>query len=340
MDFYKITRPILFRLDPERAHNLTMTGLRMITRLKAESLLNPGISTEPIEVMGITFPNRIGLAAGLDKAGNCISALGAMGFGAIEVGTITPRAQDGNPKPRLFRIREREAIINRMGFNNPGIDAALENITLSRKGFEGVVGINIGKNKVTENSRAIDDYLECFRKAYPLADYIAVNISSPNTAGLRDLQDPEAAEQLLRRLKKEQALMHEEHGRYVPFAVKIAPDIQSGQIKGLAELFNALRMDAVIATNTTISREAVDGLPHSSENGGLSGNPLAEKSTEVIAALHRDLDPSIPIIGVGGIDSVESAAAKIAAGAKLVQVYTGLIYRGPALVRELLAANL
>ena len=208
MDFYKITRPILFRLDPERAHRLTMTGLRIMTRFKAESLLSPGISAEPIEVMGIKFPNRIGLAAGLDKSGNCISALGAMGFGSIEVGTITPLAQDGNPKPRLFRVKERQAIINRMGFNNPGIDTALENISLSRKGFKGVVGINIGKNKVTENSRAIDDYLQCFRKAYPIADYIAVNISSPNTAGLRDLQNPQTAEGLLSRLKDEIGRAH------------------------------------------------------------------------------------------------------------------------------------
>ena len=340
MDFYKITRPILFRLDPERAHGLTMTGLRIMAGLKVESLLSPGISAEPIEVMGIKFPNRIGLAAGLDKSGNCISALGAMGFGSIEVGTITPLAQDGNPKPRLFRIKDRQAIINRMGFNNPGIDKALENIRLSRKGFKGVVGINIGKNKVTENSQAIDDYLKCFRKAYPIADYIAVNISSPNTAGLRDLQNPQTAEDLLSRLKDEQALLQEESGRYVPFAVKIAPDIHCGQIKELCELFNALRIDAVIATNTTISREAIKGLPHATENGGLSGSPIAEKSTEVIAELSEDLDKSIPIIGVGGIDSVTSAKEKIKAGAKLVQVYTGLIYRGPSLVRELLAANL
>ena len=340
MDFYKITRPILFRLDPERAHSLTMTGLRIMARLKAESLLSPGISTEPIEVMGIKFPNRIGLAAGLDKSGNCISALGAMGFGSIEVGTITPRAQDGNPKPRLFRLKERQAIINRMGFNNPGIDTALENIRLSRKGFKGVVGINIGKNKITENSRAIDDYLICFRKSYPIADYIAVNISSPNTAGLRDLQNPQTAEGLLSRLKDEQALLHEESGRYVPFAVKIAPDIHCEQIKDLSELFNALRIDAVIATNTTISRETIKGVAGATENGGLSGSPLAETSTEVIAKLYEELDTSIPIIGVGGIDSVTSAEQKIKAGAKLVQVYTGLIYRGPSLVRELLEANL
>ena len=340
MDFYKLTRPLLFRLDPEKAHSLTLAGLRIMTRLKAHSLLNPGITSEPIEVMGIKFPNRVGLAAGLDKAGNCIAGFGAMGFGAIEVGTITPLAQRGNPKPRLFRIRERQAIINRMGFNNPGIDGALRNIELSRKGFAGVLGINIGKNKTTANDLAITDYLTCFRKAYPVADYIAVNISSPNTAGLRDLQKPEAAGHLLRRLKEEQALLYEKSGRHVPFAVKIAPDITGGQINDLADLFSSLRIDAVIATNTTTSRGELQGLPYSNEDGGLSGNPLAAQSTDVIASLHDALDKSIPIIGVGGIDSHESAAAKIAAGAKLVQIYTGLIYRGPSLVSELLSAKL
>ncbi|MCP4849307.1 MAG: quinone-dependent dihydroorotate dehydrogenase [Verrucomicrobiaceae bacterium] len=340
MDFYKLTRPLLFRLDPEKAHHLTLAGLRMLTRLKADSLLSPGIHSEPVEVMGIKFPNRIGLAAGLDKAGNCISGFGAMGFGSVEVGTITPLPQNGNPKPRLFRIREREAIINRMGFNNPGIDAALKNIANSRKGFAGIVGINIGKNKDTDNSQAIDDYLTCFRKAYPSADYIAVNISSPNTVGLRELQLPETARNLLLSLKQEQQKLHEESGKYVPFAVKIAPDMESRQILALADLFNDVQIDAVIATNTTIRRDNLQGVPHENEKGGLSGSPLARQSTEVIAALYKAMDKAIPIIGAGGIDSAKQARAKIEAGAKLVQIYTGLIYRGPSLVNELLNAKL
>jgi dihydroorotate dehydrogenase len=340
VDFYKLTRALLFRLDPEKAHHLTLAGLRMMMRLKAHSLLAPGIRSEPVEVMGIKFPNRVGLAAGLDKAGNCISAFGAMGFGCVEVGTITPLAQIGNPKPRLFRVREREAIINRMGFNNPGIDEALKNIALSRKGFEGILGINIGKNKDTGNAQAIDDYLTCFRKAYPAADYIAVNISSPNTAGLRDLQLPENAGNLLSRLKQEQQKLHAQSGQFVPFAVKIAPDMEQDQILALAELFNSLQIDAVIATNTTIRRDNLQDLPHANEKGGLSGSPLAKQSTEVIAALYKAMDKAIPIIGAGGIDSAQEARAKIDAGAKLVQIYTGLIYRGPSLVSELLSAKL
>ena len=340
MDFYKLTRPLLFRLGPEQAHRLTLAGLRMTRRLGVEWMLHPGIRSEPVEVMGIEFPNRVGLAAGLDKAGDCISGLGAMGFGTIEVGTITPLPQSGNPKPRLFRIRERQAIINRMGFNNPGIDAALRNIARSRKNFDGVLGINIGKNKDTGNAQAIDDYLTCFRKAYQAADYIAVNISSPNTAGLRDLQQPATAEQLLLRLKEEQERLHQQSGKFVPFAVKIAPDMERGQLLGLTDLFNALHVDAVIATNTTTRRDDLKKLPHANETGGLSGTPLAQGSTEVIATLHGALDKTIPIIGVGGIDSADEAGAKIAAGAKLVQLYTGLIYRGPALVRELLDAKL
>ena len=312
----------------------------MTMRLGAGRLLHPGIRSEPVEVMGLQFPNRVGLAAGLDKAGDCISGLGAIGFGSIEVGTITPIPQSGNPKPRLFRIKQREAIINRMGFNNPGIDAALRNIARSRRGFNGVLGINIGKNKDTGNAKAVEDYLTCFRKAYMVADYIAVNISSPNTTGLRDLQQPATAEQLLLRLKEEQERLHQESGKFVPFAVKIAPDMDDGQLLALANLFNSLHIDAVIATNTTTRRDGLQDSPHANQSGGLSGAPLAQASTEVIAALHSVLDKNIPIIGVGGIDSAEEARAKIAAGAKLVQLYTGLIYRGPALLRELLDAKL
>ncbi len=340
MDFYKIARAILFRLDAERAHHLTLSGLRAASKIGADRLLDPGVGPDPVEVMGLRFPNRVGLAAGLDKAGDCIAGFGAMGFGSVEVGTLTPRPQPGNPKPRLFRIRERAAIINRMGFNNPGMEAALDNIAASRKGFEGVLGINIGKNKDTPNERAIDDYLTCFRKAYAAADYIAVNVSSPNTAGLRDLQDPAAAGNLLRTLKDEQAALAAETGKHVPFAVKIAPDMDDVQLRELGALFGELEMDAVIATNTTIARDAVEGLPHAGEPGGLSGAPLAGRSTEVIAALRGALPAGVPIIGVGGIACAADAQAKIDAGATLVQVYTGLIYRGPALVRELLAARL
>jgi len=333
---YSLIRPILFRLDAERAHHLTIAGLRVASRLRLDKLLSPRIASKPVEMMGLTFPNRVGLAAGLDKAGQCVAGFGAMGFGHVEVGTITPRPQAGNPKPRLFRIREREAIINRMGFNNPGMDGALDNVARSRRGFEGVLGINIGKNKDTPNERAIDDYLICFRKAYAAADYIAVNVSSPNTAGLRDLQDPEAAGSLLKRLKEEQDALAEETGRRLPFAVKIAPDMDDAQITELGALFGEIEMDAVIATNTTVSREAVKGLKHSDEAGGLSGAPLTARSTEVIGELRAALDPKIPIIGVGGIGSAADAQAKIEAGATLVQIYSGLIYKGPALVRELL----
>jgi len=341
VDFYKIARAILFRFDAERAHHLTLSGLRAASFLGADALLTPRTAktlSRPVEVMGLQFPNRVGLAAGMDKAGTCISGFGAMGFGAVEVGTLTPRPQVGNPQPRLFRIRERHAIINRMGFNNPGMEAALNNIAHSRRNFRGVLGINIGKNKDTPNAQAVDDYLIGFRKAYTAADYIAVNVSSPNTAGLRDLQDPEAAGNLLRALQAEQHALTEKTGKRVPFAVKIAPDMGDAQLRELGALFGEIGIDAVIATNTTIERGAVKGLPHAEETGGLSGAPLTERSTEVIATLRAALKAEIPIIGVGGISCAADAQAKIDAGAALVQIYTGLIYRGPALVREILAA--
>jgi dihydroorotate dehydrogenase len=335
---YRLIRPLLFRMSAERAHHVTLAGLRAASAVGLDKLLSPEISDSPVEVMGLRFPNRLGLAAGLDKAGQCIRGFGQMGFGHVEVGTITPRPQAGNPKPRLFRIKEREAIINRMGFNNPGMAAGLDNIAQSRRGFRGVLGINIGKNKDTPNENAIDDYLTCFRKAYTAADYIAVNVSSPNTVGLRDLQDPEAAGNLLKQLKEEQVAMTEETGRRVPFAVKIAPDMESAQIADLGAMFSEIKMDAVIATNTTISRDSVKGLPHCDEAGGLSGAPLTERSTQVIAELRAALDAKIPIIGVGGIVSGADARAKLEAGAALVQIYSGLIYRGPELIKEVLRA--
>ncbi len=335
MNFYKIARPILFRLDAERAHDLTLRGLRIAQRMGITSFLSPGHSKEPVKLMGLNFPNRVGLAAGLDKSGNCVAGFGSMGFGFVEVGTITPVAQEGNPRPRLFRVREHEAIINRMGFNNPGIETALDNIQKSRKGFEGILGINIGKNKKTPNENALDDYLHCFRKSYTHADYIAVNVSSPNTSGLRELQTPKFARELLSPIMDEREKLKEQTGKSVPVAVKIDPDMGTDQIKELSELFIELELDAIIATNTTVSRDSINDHRLSTETGGLSGSPLNEKSNEVIAKLHTELKDKVPIIGVGGINSKEDAQEKLSAGASLVQIYTGLIYQGPSLIKEL-----
>ena len=335
MNFYKIARSILFRLDAERAHHLTLSGLRIAQRLGITSFLSPGHSKEPIKLMGLEFPNRVGLAAGLDKSGNCVAGFGSMGFGFVEVGTITPLAQEGNPRPRLFRVREHEAIINRMGFNNPGIEKALENIQKSRKGFEGILGINIGKNKNTPNENALDDYLHCFRESYDHADYIAVNVSSPNTSGLRELQTPKFARELLSPIMDEREKLKGDTGKNVPVAVKIDPDMGNDQIRELSELFIKLGLDAIIATNTTVSRDSISNHRLSTETGGLSGSPLNKKSNEVIAKLHAELKDKVPIIGVGGINSKEDAQEKLSAGASLVQVYTGLIYQGPSLIKEL-----
>lgn len=335
MNFYKIARPLLFRLDAERAHHLTLSGLRIAQKLGISSFLGPNYSKEPVKVMGLNFPNRVGLAAGLDKSGNCVAGFGSMGFGFVEVGTITPRAQEGNPRPRLFRVREHEAIINRMGFNNPGIETALDNIEKSRRGFGGILGINIGKNKSTPNENALDDYLHCFRKSYVHADYIAVNVSSPNTSGLRELQTPKFARELLSPIMNEREKLKDETGKNVPVAVKIDPDMGNDQIRELSGLFIELGLDAIIATNTTISRESISDHRLSGETGGLSGSPLNEKSNEVIAKLHTELKDEVPIIGVGGINSKQDAQEKLSAGASLIQVYTGLIYQGPSLIKEL-----
>ena len=290
----------------------------------------------PVEVMGLKFPNRVGLAAGLDKEGNTIDALGRLGFGCIEIGTITPRPQAGNPKPRLFRLIPDEAIINRMGFNNPGIDAGVANV-LKSKTFGGIIGFNIGKNKDTPNERAADDYLACLRKAYPVADYVAVNLSSPNTPGLRDLQGAEASARLLATLKLDQEKLAAEHGRHVPLLFKVAPDLGEEQIRDLSKVFLNGGLDGLIATNTTLDREAVRQHPRAAEAGGLSGRPLMDKSTEVLEKFHRELGGRIPIIGVGGISSLADAQSKLRAGASLVQIYTSFIYQGPLLVRELAA---
>ena len=333
---YRLARPLLFALDPEAAHDLTLNALRTLqgTPLLPRSPL--GIA-ERVSVMGIEFPNRIGLAAGLDKNGECIDGLAALGFGFIEIGTVTPRPQPGNPKPRLFRLPECQAIINRMGFNNLGLEALIANVKRAR--FRGILGINIGKNFDTPIERAAEDYLTCLKRVYPYARYVAVNVSSPNTKDLRQLQAASELDALLGTLKQAQAPLADRHGRYVPLALKIAPDLEEVQISTIADAVCRHRIDAVIATNTTISRNGVDGQPHAEETGGLSGAPLFEKSTAVVRSLAKRLRGEVPIIGVGGIVSGEQARAKLEAGASLVQIYTGLVYRGPGLVKEAVAAT-
>ena len=333
--FYPLLRPALFSLEPEDAHRLPLASLDVAHRVGLLGLLPRSAGTR-VRVMGLDFPNAVGLAAGLDKDGAHINALGALGFGFVEIGTVTPRPQAGNPQPRLFRLREAQAIINRMGFNNLGVDNLVKNVQAS--GFAGVLGINIGKNKDTPNEQAVDDYLACLDKVYPHATYVTVNISSPNTQNLRELQKDEALDALLSAIKLKQGELAQRHGKYVPIALKIAPDLDDTQIAAIAALLMMHRMDAVIATNTTLARDAVAGLPHAAEAGGLSGTPVREASTRVIRALAHHLGNEVPIIGVGGILSGADAQEKIAAGAALVQVYSGLIYRGPALVRECVAA--
>ena len=335
MNFYKIARSLLFKLDAEKAHDVSINGLRALQSLGLTPLLEPNLKNNPINIMGLNFPNRIGLAAGLDKSGQCINGFGSMGFGFVEVGTITPKPQSGNPKPRLFRLKEHNAIINRMGFNNPGIEKAIDNIIKSSKGYGGVVGINIGKNKITPNAQALDDYMKGLRSFYNIADYIAVNVSSPNTSGLRELQSPEYARKLISPLMKERDLLSHQYEKIVPIAVKLDPDMQRDQIMALAELFLELKIDAVIATNTTVSRDKVQDHKLSQELGGLSGKPLHSQSNDAIHNFKNSLNDEIPIIGVGGILSKKDAEEKIEAGAKLLQIYTGLIYKGPALIREL-----
>ncbi len=328
---YSLIRPALFSLDPEDAHGLTLAGLDVAQRLGLLGLL-PQARGKPVQVMGIDFPNAVGLAAGMDKDGAHLAGLAALGFGFLEIGTVTPRPQPGNPKPRLFRLPPAEGIINRMGFNNLGVDNLVRNVAAS--GFKGVLGINIGKNKDTPNERAADDYLACLDKIYPHARYVTVNISSPNTQNLRELQKDEALDALLAQIKARQSELAQRYGRYVPVALKIAPDLDDAQIAAIAALLMTHRIDAVIATNTTIARDAVAGLRHASESGGLSGAPVREASTRVVRVLAHHLQNALPIIGVGGILSGDDARDKIAAGASLVQLYSGLIFRGPGLVRE------
>jgi dihydroorotate dehydrogenase len=330
---YRTLRPVLFQIDPERAHNLTLGCLKALARLGSLNPLRRSPAGRPRTVMGLTFPNPVGLAAGLDKNGECIDGFAALGFGFLEIGTVTPLPQPGNPKPRLFRLPKAEAIINRMGFNNAGVDQLLKEVGQAR--YEGILGINIGKNKDTPIEKALEDYLTALRKVYPAASYVAVNISSPNTPNLRSLQDSDHLDQLLMGLMAERALLALHYHRTVPLAVKIAPDLQPAEIEAIADALVRHGVDAVIATNTTSSRAGVEHLKHGTETGGLSGRPVFEPSTRVVEQLAKALNGKLPIIACGGILSLEDAWRKLDEGAELVQIYSGLIYRGPELVREL-----
>ena len=333
---YSLARPFLFCLDAEKAHDLGLAALEAAYRTGLNPLLASRPAPLPTRVFGIDFPNPVGLAAGLDKNAAHIDALAALGFGFIEVGTVTPRPQPGNPKPRMFRLPEHEAVINRLGFNNGGVDALLRNVEKAK--FSGVLGINIGKNKDTPNERAVDDYLYCLDRVYARASYVTVNISSPNTQGLRDLQEEEALKRFLGRVRERQELLAAEHGKRTPMLLKIAPDLREEEMDAIAEVVLAAGMDGLICTNTTVARDAVRGLPHADEAGGLSGRPLLEPSNGVIRLLRSALGPAFPIVGVGGVFSGADARAKIESGANLVQLYSGLIYRGPALVTEVAKA--
>ena len=333
---YALTRPFLFGLDAERAHDLTLDAIASLQNTPAQCLFSQPRVDDPVELAGLRFPNRVGLAAGLDKNGRCIDGFGAMGFGFIEVGTVTPKGQPGNPKPRIFRLPRKQALINRLGFNNQGLDAFLANVARAHsfRAAGGVLGLNIGKNAATPIERAADDYLAGLEGVYPHADYVTVNISSPNTKNLRELQSDAALDALLGALVERKAALRQQHGREVPMFVKIAPDLDEAQVQLVAQTLRRHGLDGVIATNTTIARDAVPGEPHADEAGGLSGAPVLDASNRVIAQLRAALGTGFPIIGVGGVMDGASARAKVAAGADLVQVYTGLIYKGPALVSE------
>jgi len=333
---YSLAKKVLFSLDPEVAHELSMDGLGAAERLH---LLQPFIDNpilSPVNVMGLSFPNAVGLAAGLDKDAEYFNALGKLGFGFIEVGTVTPLAQPGNPKPRLFRLKNEHAIINRMGFNNKGLGNFVEKVKKRR--YKGILGINIGKNKLTPEANALADYEKCLNGVYAHADYIAINISSPNTPGLRNLQFGDNLERLLKGIKKRQLILEEHHQRYVPIAVKIAPDMSDEELKTVADQLVKHHYDGVIATNTTVGRVGVEHSVHNNEAGGLSGAPVKEKSTHVVRVLAEHFQGSMPIIGVGGIMSAGDALEKIEAGASLVQIYTGFIYEGPKLISEAASA--
>lgn len=334
---YALARSLLFALDAERAHGLTLAGLRVGHRL---GLLGAGAAAQPaqpVELMGLTFANRVGLAAGFDKNAVCVDAMGALGFGFVEVGTLTPLGQAGNPRPRVFRLPEARAVINRMGFPNEGVAAAAAR--LRRRSYSGVCGVNIGKNAGTPLAQATGDYVTALRAVYELADYVTLNISSPNTQGLRQLQDGEQLRPLLQALLETRAELAERVGWRVPLVVKLSPDLGADDLAATAQVIRELSLDGVIATNTTVERGSIEGLRHAERPGGLSGAPLRERAAHVVRDLRGLLGPDMPLIGVGGISSAADALAMLAAGADLIQVYTGLIYRGPGLVRELVAAT-
>jgi dihydroorotate dehydrogenase len=337
---YALTRPFLFGLDPEAAHDLTLGSIARLQNTPAECLWKQRRVADPVQLAGLSFPNRVGLAAGLDKNGRCIDGLGAMGFGFIEVGTVTPLAQSGNPKPRMFRLPQAQALINRLGFNNDGLAAFVANVQRAHsfRAAGGVVGLNIGKNAATPIEQATDDYLLGLAGVYPHADYITVNISSPNTKNLRTLQSDAALDALLGALQTRRLALAKQHGKTVPLFVKIAPDLDEAQVAVVAATLRSNGIEGVVATNTTLARSAVAGMPHAAEAGGLSGGPVLAASNRVISQLRAALGPGYPIIGVGGVMSAADACSKLQAGADLVQIYTGLIYSGPALVAQAAAA--
>lgn len=330
---YRLARAGFFQLDAEKAHDLAIQNFKRFTGTPLDLFYRQQLPHRPVECMGLTFRNPVGLAAGLDKNGECIEAFDAMGFGFVEVGTVTPRPQSGNDKPRLFRLVNAEGIINRMGFNNEGVDYLIENVKKAK--YSCILGINIGKNKDTPIEKGVEDYLICMDKVYEYAGYIAVNISSPNTPGLRSLQYGEALDELLSSLKYKQEELAEKYSKYVPLTLKIAPDLTDEEIKQICQSLIKNKIDGVIATNTTLDRSIVEGMKYANEAGGLSGRPLQSRSTEVVRLLHQELQGDIPIIGVGGIDSFVAAKEKMMAGANLVQVYSGFIYHGPGLVRDI-----
>jgi dihydroorotate dehydrogenase len=332
---YEIARKALFATDPETAHELSLESLKLGHQLGATRLFCKTRSL-PVRCMGLEFPNPVGVAPGLDKNGDYFEALGDLGFGFIEIGTVTPRKQPGNPRPRVFRLVEAKAMINRLGFNNKGVDHLVRQVRKRR--YEGILGINIGKNFDTPIENAADDYLHCLDRVYPYADYVTINISSPNTENLRDLQQETELEQLLDALERRRAGLSEQHGRRVPLAVKVAPDLDDGQVRAIARVITDHGIDGVIATNTTISREGVEGMKHADESGGLSGAPLKDRADQVLAALRAELPDAISLIGVGGITRGQDAVDKLELGAQAVQFYTGMVYRGPDLVDECLRA--
>jgi dihydroorotate dehydrogenase len=333
---YPLFRPLLFAADPERAHVLAFASLDAAARLGIARLAAPTLPVAPVDAMGLRFPNRVGLAAGLDKNAEHLPGLATLGFGFLEAGTVTPRAQPGNPRPRLFRIVEAQALVNRLGFNNAGVDRFVANV--DRASYRGILGINIGKNFDTPNAHADDDYVACLRAVHARASYVTINVSSPNTQGLRDLQQEDALDALLARVVRERDDLAQRHGRRVPLVVKIAPDLDADAVRAIARSLIRHRIDGAIATNTTLSRDGVERLPHAAEAGGLSGAPLRERAMAVLRTLAAALDGALPVIAAGGIMSGDEAVERIRAGATLVQLYTGLIYRGPDVVAECVRA--